>query len=746
MGTSKRSKPTDRRRVTDGGASVVPISEKLGATLSLEESVSRLPQVSTARMRSLSKLGIQTIGDLVTHYPRRYMDLTRLAKCATASIGQTCTIYARVHDVKLKRPRYNLAIVEITIADETGSMIISVFHQPWLKDRLKADDMLMVAGKVEFNYGFMRMTNPFLEIVDEASTDIRRGRIIPVHPATAKLGAPQLRSIIETALSLTRGVYDPLPIYLRERHGLASRSNALAAIHFPASMDDLAEARRRLIYEELLLLQLHMMRLSQERASGLTPTTHITDGPHVEALERALPYRLTDEQIRAREEIFEQMSLPKVANHMLLGDVGTGKTVVAAFAIAASVDSGGQSLLMAPTEVLAAQHESSLGALFDNAGITHALLTGSTPAGDRKRILEGFASGQIDVLIGTHALIEPDVIPKNLTLAVIDEQQRFGVEQREALIAKDGSADALFLTATPIPRTLALTLFGNLTLSYIHTRPHRQAHRETKVLREQSKGHAYDAAIAAIARGEQVYVVCPLIGVSAEERDAASGQASDRSEKSEKDEVYHPKVAIEDDSWEVGNVTAAKTEARFLQDKVFVDSKVGLLHGEMRSEEKSDIMQRFSDGEIDVLVATTVIEVGVDVPNATVMIVQDADRFGLSQLHQLRGRVGRGDKDAEVFYISASNKEEAIKRLGALEASDDGFEIAKYDLQLRREGDILGNRQSGASALKLVNVIRDSEIIEQAHADAMEILEADPDLGAPENLALARQIKITYKS
>ena len=359
-------------------------------------------------------------------------------------------------------------------------------------------------------------------------------------------------------------------------------------------------------------------------------------------------------------------------------------------------------------------------------------------------MLERFADGEADVLIGTHALLEDDVAPANLTLAVIDEQQRFGVEQRSCLLGKGAAPDALFLTATPIPRSLALALFGDLTLSYLKHRPHDRARRTTKVYAKQQRGHAYDAALAALARGEQVYVVCPLVGKDAGERDAKAVHG--RSVEEDADEALHPAVSIEDDADLAGDdVAAATREAQMLQQSTFVDYTVELLHGKMGSAEKKQVMERFRSGETQVLVATTVIEVGVDVPNATVMIVEDADRFGLSQLHQLRGRVGRGEKPGAAFLISASKSDAALARLQAMETTDDGFELAAFDLSLRREGDILGNRQSGASVLKLVNVVRDGRIIEAAHADARAIVAADPQLEAPEHRALAREMRIVFE-
>ncbi len=737
--------------------------DRVMATLALDEPVSRVKLVSSARAAALEKLGIASVRDLVNHYPRRYLDLTQVCTIAEATIGASCTMSGTVHAVKLKRPRPRLSLTEITLVDGTGTLIVTMFRQPWLADKLKPGMTLAIAGKVTFDYGFKRMTNPFLDVLSEAEDDgsdeggakggaavPRRaeGSIVPVHGATEKVPAAIMRNMVRNALEITSGMLDPLPLEIRCRYRLMSRGVALRCIQFPKTMDEVHQARRRLAYEELLLLELFMMQQARARTEGLQATAHVIDGAHMRALATALPFTLTDEQQRARDELLSVMAGPFAANHMLFGDVGTGKTVVAAHALAAAADSGGQALLMAPTEVLARQHEKSLAPLLDAAGVTHGVLTGSSTAAEREELLGRLASGELQVLIGTHALLEDAVVPARLTLVVIDEQQRFGVDQRERLLRKGEAAglaaDALFLTATPIPRSMALALFGNFTLSYLHHGPHDTANRTTSVVAKKDVGLSYDAARAQLEAGHQAYVVCPLIGKSAEERDAqASGGGR---QGSEDEELAFPCVAIESDAdLADDDVTAATKEAAFLQEKVFADYDVELLHGGMDAASKQDVMDRFARGEIDVLVATTVIEVGVDVPNATVMIIQDADRFGLAQLHQLRGRVGRGEAPGEVFLVSASQTDAALARLSAMERTNDGYELAAYDLSLRREGDIMGNRQSGAGVLRLVNVVRDGALIKCAHADARAIMEVDPDLALPDHAALAREIRLLFK-
>ena len=711
------------------------------ATLTLDGPVSRVRLVSPARAQALEKLGVRTVRDLLTHFPRSYVDLSSVETCASARIGEMCTIRGTVHEIKLKKPRYNLKLVEIALVDGTGIIVVTAFRQPWLMDQIKAGDAVAVSGKVTFDYGYKRMTNPFIEVIGEGEG--ATAAVVPVHPATERLSAAWVRRIVANGLEEVDGLFDPLPLGLRLRYRLMGRNAALHAIHFPRDMAEAAEARRRLVYEELLYLELFLMQEGAERAAGAEPCVHRTDGPRAAAFAAGLPFALTGEQERARDDILEAMAAPAVMNHMLLGDVGTGKTVVAGFALAAAADSGCQAMLLAPTEVLARQHAEGLGARLGEAGVRCALLTGSTAATERAEITATFAAGELDVLIGTHALLSDDVCPARLTLAVIDEQQRFGVDQRAKLLAKGQAPDALYLTATPIPRTLALALYGNLTLSYIKHRPHDAVARTTRVLRREQQGEAIEAARAALERGEQVYVVCPLVGKDAEERDRkAAGKGRDGDAAGEE---YHPAVAIEDaDDFADDDVSAATRQAEVLQKTTFPDYTVGLLHGGMSSEAKRAMMERFRDGAVDVLVATTVIEVGVDVPNATVMIVQDADRFGLAQLHQLRGRVGRGTKAAEVFLVSASTREESLARLAAMETTDDGFELAAFDLSLRREGDILGNRQHGASGLKLVNIMRDGAVIEAAHSDAAALLDVDPKLEEPDHRALAREVRIAF--
>jgi ATP-dependent DNA helicase RecG len=474
-------------------------------------------------------------------------------------------------------------------------------------------------------------------------------------------------------------------------------------------MDEARQAHRRLAYDELLLLQLYMaMRrhsLTRERAGF----THKTDGAALTKLRTAIPFELTSDQRHAIAEILADVGSSHPMNRLLLGDVGTGKTLVAAHALAAAVDSGSQAAMMAPTEVLAHQYAGALGPLLDEIGVTWGLLTGSTPAAERRTLLEATANGSLGVLFGTHALLDETVTFEHLTLAIVDEQHRFGVNQRLGLRGKGTAADLLVMTATPIPRSLALTLYGDLDTSYLRERPAARPPVKTTLVRASGRERSYERVRSAVRAGQQAYVVCALV----DESEAAEARAATR-------------------------------EFERLRTRVFSDLRVGLLTGRMRPAEKQRAMADFRAGKIDVLVATTVIEVGVDIPNASVMIVEDADRFGLAQLHQLRGRVGRGDVEGEVILFADAKSEEARSRMQAIAATTDGFELAEHDLRLRGEGHILGDRQHGLPDLRLASVLTDSELIATARDDAREIIDADPHLTSAISLPLLREVKRTF--
>lgn len=699
---------------------------RLVQTASLDEPVSTMRFVQGARAEQLAHLDIYTRRDLIENYPRRYLDMSQVVDIETAQIGQTVTVVGVVGEVNVKRPRPRLVIVEVSVIDDSGVMFGTWFRQPWIADRIHAGDRVTFSGKVEFNYGYRRMNSPFFEVIsthDEEESTL--GRVIAIHPLTEGISSAWMRRLVATALGDADVVCDPLPAPLRIEHDLMDRASAFRLIHFPSSLSEADEARKRLAYEELIELQLFLQHRRNVSTSGLEAVRHNVTGPLFLKIRSAMPFELTDEQESAWGDIACDMSSANIMNRMLLGDVGTGKTAVALLAIAAACDSGHQACMMAPTSVLAQQYQVKLGPLLDAVGISWALLSGATPADERDNIISALGDGGLSVVFGTHALLVEDVIFSDLSLVVIDEQHRFGVEQRSALRAKGPRSDLLVMTATPIPRTLALTLYGDLDCSYLHRRPNGEIHTTTTVLSKRTADRAYEAVRKAHKCGNQAYIVCPLVG--------------NKTKKEDEEDVERIDESIAD-GVDVSDVKAAEQEQRFLAAKVFPDMHVGLMTGRMRSDEKQRVMDDFRAGHIDVLVSTTVIEVGVDVPAATVMVVQDAERFGLSQLHQLRGRVGRGSQPGQMYLIANARSDEAKARLGAMKSTDDGFELAEYDLRLRHEGDVLGCRQHGYPAMKLVDVSRDRELIEIAHEDAKRILEEDPSLASDTIAPLAEEV------
>ena len=598
--------------------------------------------VDSARAAALDKLGVRTVGDLVRHYPFRYLDLTHVATLADVPTGVEATVVGRVHEVKVKKPRPRLTITEVSIVDGTGVLIGVWFNQPYIQQRFSAGERVAFSGKVVLDYGFKQIRAPFVEKLPAEKSEDSVARVLPVHRTTDGLSTNWLRRLVAAAVDDFADVPDHLPSALRARRELVPLGRALRSMQFPAEMPEAAAARDRLAYDELLQLQLYMAlrrhALTRERAG----VSHPLDGPSLAALREAVPFELTADQVTATAEILADMHEPQPMNRMLLGDVGTGKTLVAGHALACAADGGGQAAMMAPTEVLANQYSHALGPVLDASGVRWALLTGSTPAAQRRDLLAGLAEGEIQVLFGTHALLEESVAFKQLTLVVVDEQHRFGVNQRLGLRGKGAAPDLLVMTATPIPRSLALTLYGDLAASYLRSRPRSRPGATTSLVKQADRDAAYERLRRAVGDGEQGYVVCALV----DESEAAEARAATR-------------------------------EFERLSTKVFSELRVGLLTGRMRGAEKTRVMREFRAGEIDVLVATTVIEVGVDVPNASVMIIENAERFGLAQLHQLRGRVGRGEVTGEVYLIADAKTAEGRERMDALVSTNDGFELAE---------------------------------------------------------------------
>lgn len=701
--------------------------ERHAATAHLDRPVADSRFVDRARARALGKLGIETVRDLVEHFPTRYLDMTEVASLRDARIGADCTVVGRIHEIKEKRPKPGLTIVEISIFDGTGVVVGVWFRQPWIALKYRQGDRVAFSGKVVHEFGLKRMNAPFVEVLAPEG-DEGPGRILPVHRATEGLSSNWMRRLVAAALEDCAGVLDPLPVKVRIARGLMRYGSALRAIHFPKTTAERDLARRRLAYQELFLLQLYLSVRRDSVARAGTATRVASDGPLLEALRRTIPFKPTADQTVAVDEVLSDLGSDTPMNRMLLGDVGTGKTLVAAHALAAVADSGGQVAMMAPTEVLAQQYRDKVGPLLDEVGITWELLTGSTAASERSRVLASVADGTTTVLFGTHAVLEESVTFSRLDLAIVDEQHRFGVNQRLALRSKGAGVHLLVMTATPIPRTLALTRYGDLDTSYLRERPGGRPPVTTRLETKNRVGHAYDRVREAVQAGKQAYIVCPLVGVK---------RTGDEDELLRVDEG----IAAGND---MSDLKAATDHSEFLQRSVFPEFKVGLLTGRMRPAEKARTMAEFRDGTIQILVSTTVIEVGIDVPNATVMIVEDAERFGLSQLHQLRGRVGRGEHPGEVILFADTRSDVSAARMKALVDVSDGFELAEIDLTLRREGDVLGDRQHGMPSLKLTGVLTDADLIETTRADARALVAFDPDLSKPEHALLALEVKRVY--
>lgn len=699
-------------------------SARVSRTCALCDDVGTLRYVSGKRKAAIERLGIRRVRDLLLHIPHRYLDFSHVVSIGYANVGEDVTVVGRVDKIVQKTPRPHMSVVELYVMDNTGVLVATFFRQPWIAEHIHKDDVVALSGSVTFAYGFKQMKAPFHEVLSDGGNAAGYARVLPVHSVGEGISVPWMRRIVSAALADAGDVCDPLPAALVARHGLMGLGSALREVHFPSSLAMAEQARRRLAYDELLTLQLALLTRQEVKAEGLVPIVHKTEGPHMEALYRALPFQLTEEQRVAVREILDDMGSARIMNRLLLGDVGTGKTAVALVAVAAVADTGTQAAFMAPTSVLARQYASNLGSILDAAGITWALVTGSTPQRERERAAEGVAAGRICCVFGTTALLSESMEFHKLSLVIVDEQHRFGVNQRRALRKKGAAADSLTMSATPIPRTLALSIYGDLACSRIRNRPVAGAGITTKVVPPQSLDLAYGAIRDAVAEGRQAYVICPLV--------------DEQDDGSELDDV--PGAGTSD-----RKLHAASTTVEDLARTFFRGMTIELLTGRMSGQTKDEVMGRFAAGQTDVLVSTTVVEVGVDVPNATVMLVYDADRFGLATLHQLRGRVGRGSHAGTVYLECAAKRgTPARKRLDALEATSDGLELAELDLKLRHEGEVLGYRQHGGVTLRICDLDADADLVEAAHEEARRIAGEDPMLKSPLHACLAAECKDRY--
>jgi ATP-dependent DNA helicase RecG len=672
--------------------------------------VERIKGVGEKKLASLHEVGIDSVLDLLTTYPRRWVDRTNEARITDLLPGQEALVLVSIRSVSKRSMRNRRTMVNVRVGDGSGRLQVVFFNQPWREKQLREGMQVALFGKADVYRGGLQMTNPVVDLIGD-----RTGRIVPVYPQSEKaaLMTWEIAGWVEDALrkSSLRGIADPLPGAMLRRHGLVSRGAAFQSIHAPETIAEKEQARRRLAFDELLRVQtmLVMRKRMLERESKAI--RHTVDGPLTERLYSSLPFELTGAQRRAIAEIEHDLAGPHPMHRLLQGDVGSGKTLVAVSAMLTAVQGGHQGALMAPTEVLAEQHATSVRRmlegvtvpdpqnLFGDRPLRIELLTNRITGADRRDVLAGLAGGAVDIAIGTHALIQEGVQFHSLGVVVVDEQHRFGVEQRAALRSKgddDAVPDVLVMTATPIPRTAAMTVYGDLDVSVLDELPPGR----TPIVTHWADGPLMEQAAWAtvrdeVAAGRQGYVVCPLI------------------EESEKLEV----------------ASAQETFDRLARDEL-KGLRLGLLHGRLPSAEKEAVMDKFREGRLDVLVATTVIEVGVDVPNATVMVILDADRFGIAQLHQLRGRVGRGQHASTCWLVTsevpAGAPSTGNPRVEALVASTDGFELAEVDLELRGEGTIMNTAQKGRNDLKLASLRRDRELVTLAREAAFEIVDADP--------------------
>jgi ATP-dependent DNA helicase RecG len=670
------------------------------AAVRLDTPVKFLKGVGERRAEALERLGIRTARDLLWHLPHRYVDALSVTPLAKAEIGQEVACVGQVVAKGVLPTRRGLRIFHAVLRDDSGLLECVWPGQPFLDRTIAVGQTILVSGPVRFYHGRQMAPREYVILADAAgeSDPLTAGKVLPVYPATEGLSHKVIRSLIERHLDNLIAISDDvLPETLRRELGLPDLSDALRAVHRPASVDEAESGRRRLAFDELLDLQLMLIRaraIAKRHRSGVAFSLkrELTT-----RLKRSLPWELTDDQQRAIREITGDMTAPERMHRLLMGDVGTGKTVVALFAMLLALENDFQAALMAPTELLAEQHAATLGLLLAPIDLKPELLLGRQTAGEKAAVRKRLATAQARLVVGTHALLQEEVSFHRLGLVVIDEQHRFGVEQRAALIGKGSAPDVLLLTATPIPRSLALTLYGDLDVSTLRQRPPGRGSVRTAVRSTGQRERVFEFIRSECAKGRQAYVVLPVI------------------EESER-----------------ADLRAATTMVQTLAAR-WPELQVGLVHGRLKAEERDGVMRRFRSGELNVLVATTVIEVGIDVPNATIMVIEHPDRFGLAQLHQLRGRVGRGAEESYCILLAAGPTPD---RLHGFAGSQDGFRIAELDLQERGMGDLIGARQSGGFEVRHARLPADADLLTQARELAMKLIEADPALQRRENQRL----------
>ncbi len=713
--------PTPTSSRVEVTARVAPVTTAAAPRLALDQALTYLPGIGPKNAEKLAKLGLYTVRDLLYYYPRDHIDYARQVDIRNLTEGETVTLIATVKRCScFTSPRNSkLAILDLLVRDRTGQLKLSRFYagsrytnRGWQEQQKRLyipGATIAASGLVKRSKYGMTLEDPQIEVLDQAGGSIdslKVGRIVPVYPLTEGVGGDLVRRAVAAALPAATQIQESLPAALRESYGLIGNQAAIAQIHFPADTAALEQARRRLIFDEFFYLQLGLLKRRQDQQQIQTAAVLAPTGRLIDQFYQLLPFTLTRAQQRVVNEILTDLRQPLPMNRLVQGDVGSGKTVVAVIACLAAIQAGFQAAIMAPTEVLAEQHYRKMVGWFNLLHLPVELLTGSTKAAKRRAIHSQLETGELPLLVGTHALIQDSVNFQALGLVVIDEQHRFGVEQRAKLQQKGQNPHVLTMTATPIPRTLALTLHGDLDVSQIDELPPGRKPIQTTVLTGRDRLQAYDLIRREVAQGRQAYVVLPLV------------------EESEKVDL---KSAI--------------AEYQELQDQVFPEFRVGLLHGRMTAAEKDTAIHQFRDNQTQILVSTTVVEVGVDVPNATVMLIEHSDRFGLAQLHQLRGRVGRGGAQSFCLLMSSAKTETARQRLQVLEQSQDGFFIAEMDLRFRGPGEVLGMRQSGLPDFALASLVEDQAVLELARTAAETILAEDKTL----SLWPAMQTELHYR-
>ncbi len=666
----------------------------------LLKNIKSIKGVGEAKAKLLARLGIFTLYDMLRFYPRFVENRSEIKSISSVSDGEIACISAEIYsEVKTAYIRKNMQIYSVYVRDGKDIATMSWFNNKYIKSAFKPGERYNFYGKVQKKFGKVQMTSPTYEKADK---NLHTGRVVPVYPLTENLPQKTIRSVAKSCVDLTRGIISEyLPSYIREEYSLSEINHAIASIHFPESIEDYNKAKRRLAFEELLIMQLGLFRLRKTNASGSAPVINCEKS--LDEFIKKIPFTLTKAQKNVCSEITKDISSSAPMLRLVQGDVGSGKTIVAFAAIYCAVSSGYQSVMMAPTSVLANQHFKEALKYFPEDEIV--LLTGAVTPSLKKGIYEKIESGRAKVIIGTHALIEDDVKYKNVGLVITDEQHRFGVNQRAKLIKKGVFPHTLVMSATPIPRTLTLILYGDLDISVINEMPPGRKPVETFAVNETMRSRIDNFIDKQIQEGKQAYVVCPLVETS-EKTDLESAES-----------VY-----------------------KRLKEKVFPNYNVALVYGKMKNAEKKRILEDFSAGKIDVLVSTTVIEVGINVPSASLMVIEDAHRFGLSTLHQLRGRVGRGSEKSYCILVSDSPSELTGTRLKVMCSTNDGFEIANKDLELRGPGDILGVRQHGLPEFKIANLLTDGLLLKEANVCAKKIMEIDGELSAPQHQPLKKLI------